>query len=102
MKYFKTGDHVTITAGKKIGVTGMVLRVDQQIVYAKPNPSRTERSASCVPTVDGGTEGCWRNALGVTGTIERGERWTARFRYITSDVHREEIGVRTSRDPTKL
>jgi len=37
MKYFKTGDHVKITAGKKIGVTGMVLRVDQQIVYANAN-----------------------------------------------------------------
>ena len=37
MKYFKTGDHVKITAGKKNGVTGMVLRVDQQIVYANAN-----------------------------------------------------------------
>jgi transcription elongation factor len=39
MKYFKTGDHVQITAGKKKGVTGMVLRVDQQIVYAHSLPN---------------------------------------------------------------
>jgi hypothetical protein len=59
MKCFKTGDHVKITAGKKFGVTGMVLRVDQQIVYATiltripPLPDRHSLSA------EGGTEGTW-------------------------------------------
>ena len=51
MKYFKTGDHVKITAGKKIGVTGMVLRVDQQIVYATPRQPCTHRPQRPVPLV---------------------------------------------------